>query len=124
MIRIVNLINGEQIIGEVDSDFSEFYNIHDPFYITESHYESSTGNKLTPVCTFSKKQYITVKSSAVVYDFEAADEVAEYYELLVDSIKKYPPQNPIKEAIKDLKDYEQKYLKMVAMLKPQGKDLN
>ena len=124
MIRIVNLINGEQLIGVV-AESSNFYKITNPFYIIDAiNNEGFVGSKLTNVLTFSSSEYIMVDKSKIVFDFEVSEHMCIYYEKLVSMHDKQIEDNIINEAINEMNQTEKRYQQLMDMIRPDKKKLN
>jgi hypothetical protein len=124
MIRIVNLINGEQLIGVV-AESSNFYKITNPFYIIDAiNNEGFVGSKLTNVLTFSSSEYIMVDKSKIIFDFEVSKQMCVYYEKLVSMHDKQIEDNIINEAINEMNQTEKRYQQLMDMIRPDKKKLN
>ena len=124
MIRIVNLINGEQLIGMVEES-SNFYKITNPFYIIDAiNNEGFVGSKLTNVLTFSSSEYIIVDKSKIIFDFEVSKQMCVYYEKLVSMHDKQIEDNIINEAINEMNQTEKRYQQLMDMIRPDKKKLN
>jgi len=124
MIRIVNLINGEQLIGVV-AESSNFYKITNPFYIIDAiNNEGFVGSKLTNVLTFSSSEYIIVDKSKIIFDFEVSKQMCVYYEKLVSMHDKQIENNIINEAINEMNQTEKRYQQLMDMIRPDKKKLN
>lgn len=124
MIRILNLINGEQIIGEVE-DLSDSYKIIDPFYIIDAmNDEGSVGCKLTNVLTFSPSDYIVVNKDKIAFDFPVSTPMCTYYERLVSLHDKKIADDIINEALYEMNQAERRYQKLMDMMKPDKSKLN
>lgn len=124
MIRVVNLINGEQLIGVVEES-SNFYKINNPFYIIDAiNNEGFVGSKLTNVLTFSSSEYIIVDKSKIVFDFEVSKQMCVYYEKLVSMHDKQIEDNIINEAINEMNQTEKRYQQLMDMIRPDKKKLN
>jgi len=124
MIRIVNLINGEQLIGMVEES-SNFYKITNPFYIIDAiNNEGFVGSKLTNVLTFSPSEYIMVDKSKIVFDFKVSEQMCIYYEKLVSMHDKQIEDNIINEAINEMNQTEKRYQQLMDMIRPDKKKLN
>ena len=96
MIRIANLINGEQIIGEFD------------FSIT---------SKITT-------DYIVLNEDKVMFDFPASDGMIKYYNKLKEWSKKSDADFIINEAINEMEESEKRYETLMNMIKPNKSSLN
>lgn len=124
MIRILNLMNGEQIIGEVE-DLSDSYKIVDPFYIVDAiNEEGSIGSKLTNVLTFSTSDYIVINRDKVVFDFPVSGPMCNYYERLVALHDKKIADEMINEALYEMNQAEKRYAKLMDMIRPNKSKLN
>ena len=125
MIRIVKLINGETIIGEVDGDFSEFYNIYDPFVMTYVD-DSIHGNgfKLNYLLEFSEKNYVTIRNSMVIYDYIPSKAVHEYYIKLVEYKNENDPSEMIQKTIEEMEDMDTHWRKLLSRRIRGDEDLN
>lgn len=124
MIRIVNLINGEQIIGETE-DLSDSYRITNPFYIVDAmNEEGSIGSKLTNVLTFSSSDYIMVSKEKVVFDFPVIDSMGTYYKKLVQWYDKRAADDIIRSALHEMDQSEKRYEKLMSMIRPDKSQLN
>lgn len=124
MIRIITLINGEQLIGEVE-DLSDSYRIVNPFYIVDAmNEEGSIGSKLTNVLTFSASDYILINKEKVVFDFPVLDSMIKYYQKLVDWSDKRAAEQIINNALDEMEQSEKRYQKLMSMLKPDKSQLN
>lgn len=124
MIRILNLMNGEQIIGEVE-DLSDSYKVVDPFYIVDAiNEEGSIGSKLTNVLTFSTSDYIVVNKDKVVFDFPVSKPMCTYYERLVGLHDKKMADDVVNEALHEMNQAEKRYQKLMDMMKPAKSKLN
>jgi hypothetical protein len=124
MIRIVNLINGEQLIGVVEES-SNSYKITNPFYIIDAiNNEGFVGSKLTNVLTFSPSEYIMVDKSKIVFDFEASKQMCVYYERLVSMYDKQIADDVINEAIGGMNQTEKRYQQFMDMIRPDKTKLN
>ena len=124
MIRILNLMNGEQIIGEVE-DLSDQYKVIDPFYIVDAfNEEGSIGSKLTNVLTFSTSDYIVINKDKVIFDFPVSGPMCTYYERLISLHDKRVADNVINEALYEMDQAEKRYEKLMDMIRPDKTKLN
>lgn len=124
MIRILNLMNGEQIIGEVE-DLSDSYKVVDPFYIVDAiNEEGSIGSKLTNVLTFSTSDYIVINKDKVVFDFPVSKPMCTYYERLMRLHDKKMADDVVNEALHEMNQAEKRYQKLMDMMKPAKSKLN
>lgn len=124
MIRIITLINGEQLIGEID-DLSESYKIYNPFYIIDAVNEAGMiGSKLTNVLTFSATDYIVVNKEKIVFDFPPSAIMIKYYEKLVNWFDQNSADSIIEQALYEMEESERRYEKLVNMIKPTKSQLN
>jgi hypothetical protein len=124
MIRIVNLINGEQIIGHVEES-TDSYKIVDPFYIVDAiNNEGSIGSKLTNVLTFSSTEYIVINKNKIVFDFPVSKHMCMYYERLVSLHDKKMAEEVVNEAINEMNHAEERYQKLMNMIRPDKSKLN
>lgn len=125
MIRIIKLMNGETIIGEVDGDFSEFYNIYDPFvmvYVNDNMY--GNGFKLNYLLEFSEKNYVTIRNSMVIYDYIPSKSVHEYYIKLVKYKNENDPSEMIQKTIEEMEDMDTHWRKLLSRRIRGDEDLN
>lgn len=125
MIRIIKLMNGETIIGEVDGDFSEFYNIYDPFvmvYVNDDMY--GNGFKLNYLLEFSEKNYVTIRNSMVIYDYIPSKSVHEYYIKLVKYKNENDPSEMIQKTIEEMEDMDTHWRKLLSRRIRGDEDLN
>ena len=124
MIRILNLMNGEQIIGEVE-DLSDYYKVVNPFYIVDAiSEEGAMGSKLTNVLTFSPSDYIVVNRDKVVFDFPVSSSMCSYYERLVSLHDKKLAEDVVNEALNEMDMAEKRYQKLMDMVRPDKSKLN
>lgn len=124
MIRILNLVNGEQIIGDVE-DLLDSFRIINPFYIVEAmNEEGSMGSKLTNVLTFSPSDCIVVNKQKVVFDFPVSESMCSYYEKLAAMHDKKMAEDIINEALSEIDHAEKRYQKLMDMMRPSKSKLN
>lgn len=124
MIRILNLVNGEQLIGEVE-DLSDSFKMVNPFYIVDAmNEEGSVGSKLTNVLTFSSSDYILISKERVVFDFAVSKPMSSYYERLVSLHDKSMADDIVNEALNEMDRAEKRYQKLMDMMKPAKSKLN
>ena len=130
MIRILNLINGEQIIGEVkrpeDGYLKDGYlKVYDPFYIVEAMTDDgSFGSKLTNVLTFSSDDYILIHEDKIVFESSASESMISYYKKLIEHYDKTISDKVINEALNEMDRAEKRYEKLMSMIKPDKTQLN
>lgn len=125
MIRIANLINGEQIIGEFDFSTTSKIIIVNPFYISDAITEAGTiGSKLINVLTFSSTDYIVLNEDKVMFDFPASDGMIKYYNKLKEWSRKSDADFIINEAINEMEESEKRYETLMNMIKPNKSSLN
>lgn len=118
-------MNGETIIGEVDGDFSEFYNIYDPFvmvYVNDNMY--GNGFKLNYLLEFSEKNYVTIRNSMVIYDYIPSKSVHEYYIKLVKYKNENDPSEMIQKTIEEMEDMDTHWRKLLSRRIRGDEDLN
>jgi hypothetical protein len=124
MIRAISLMNGEQIIGNVEDHYENF-KVFNPFYIVETINEDGlAGSKLTNVLTFSSSDYIIVSKSHVVFEFPISKAMCNYYEKLVSLYDKKSSDDIVNEALHEMTQAETRYEKLMAMLMPDRSKLN
>lgn len=124
MIRILNLVNGEQIIGDVE-EYSARCRIINPFYIVDAvNEEGSIGSKLTNVLTFSPSDYIEIDHSKIVFSFPASASMGSYYKKLVALHDKKLADEIISEALNEMDQSERRYQKLMEMIRPDKSKLN
>ena len=125
MIQIVKLINGEEIIGDVEGDFSEFYNIFEPFnitYVDEEKY--GVGVKLDYILAFSQNNCVTIKNNSVLYSYIPSKNMTEYYKKLVEYKNEQSPEEMIEKTIKDMEDMDRQYRELISRKIRRNEDLN
>lgn len=124
MIKIVMLTNGEQIIGDVEEHGSE-YKITNPFYMIDAvNDHGSSGSRMANLLTFSSIDYITVNTRFVMYEFPVLDSMAEYYSRLTKHIDKSMADSIIQQSLVDLREQEERYEKLLSMVRPKKSKLN
>lgn len=107
MIQILNLVNGEQIIGDVHETWGRDLQVKDPFYIIDTtDEEGNSGTKLINVLTFSDEDVISITNSSVVFRFNASEHMIKYYQVILESSKKTNTQKMFHEAIENLKEMD------------------
>ena len=121
MIRIVKLINGEEIIGDVEEDTSEFFNIHDPMLIeTTQSQQGYRGTGLSNMLSLSTDDFITIDRKNVLTSFTVKDIIKEYYARVRQTLKSDSTylESSIKQAIKALDSDEdsEAYARLVKYL--------
>lgn len=124
MIQIINLVNGEQIIGEVE-DLYDHCKVTHPFYIIDSiNDEGLSGFKLTNVLTFSASEFIVLNKEKIVFAFNVTESMVSYYKRLQALHSKTDADFIIREAMAEMDAAEQRYQKLMEMLKLDKKNLN
>ncbi len=115
MIKIVKLINGEEIIGDVEGDFSQFYNIFEPFnikYVDEEKY--GVGVKLDYILAFSQNNCVTIRNNSVIYSYMPSNNLQSYYEKLVEYKNEQNPDELVKQTIQNMEDMDNHYRKLIS----------
>lgn len=115
MIQIVKLINGEEIIGDVEGDFSEFYNIFEPFnitYVDEEKY--GVGVKLDYILAFSQNNCVTIKNNSVIYSYMPSSSLQDYYEKLIEYKNEQNPEELVKQTIQNMEDMDNHYRRLIS----------
>ena len=115
MIKIVKLINGEEIIGDVEGDFSEFYNIFEPFnitYVDEEKY--GVGVKLDYILAFSQNNCVTIKNNSVIYSYMPSSSLQDYYEKLIEYKNEQNPEELVKQTIQNMEDMDNHYRRLIS----------
>lgn len=124
MIKIVALLNGEQIIGDVE-EMGEKIKITNPFYMIDAINEyGSSGSKMANLLTFSNNEYITIDTRFVVYEYPVLDTMAEYYRRLTKHIDKSMAEGVIQQSLDEMKEQEERYEKLLSMMRPKKSQLN
>lgn len=125
MIQIVKLINGDEIIGEVEGDFSEFYNIYEPFNMTHVDVEQyGMGVKLDYILAYSQNNCVTIKNNSVIYNYKPSENLKNYYEKLVEYKNEHDPDALIKETIQNMEEMDNHYRKLISKRLIGGDDVN
>ena len=125
MIQIVKLINGDEIIGEVEGDFSEFYNIYEPFNMTRVDVEQyGMGVKLDYILAYSQNNCVTIKNNSVIYNYKPSENLKNYYEKLVEYKNEHDPDAIIKETIQNMEEMDNHYRKLISKRLIGGEDVN
>jgi hypothetical protein len=125
MIQIVKLINGDEIIGEVEGDFSEFYNIYEPFNMTRVDVEQyGMGVKLDYILAYSQNNCVTIKNNSVIYNYKPSENLKNYYEKLVEYKNEHDPDALIKETIQNMEEMDNHYRKLISKRLIGGEDVN
>ena len=125
MIQIVKLINGDEIIGEVEGDFSEFYNIYEPFNMTRVDVEQyGMGIKLDYILAYSQNNCVTIKNNSVIYNYKPSENLKNYYEKLVEYKNEHDPDALIKETIQNMEEMDNHYRKLISKRLIGGEDVN
>lgn len=105
MIRIVKLISGEEIIGDVEEDTSEFFNVHDPMLLETTMSQSGyRGTGLSNLLSLSTDTFITIERKNVLTTYAVKDIIKEYYVRVRQTLKTDATylESSIRQAIKDL----------------------
>lgn len=125
MIQIIKLINGDEIIGEVEGDFSEFYNIYEPFNMTRVDVEQyGMGVKLDYILAYSQNNCVTIKNNSVIYNYKPSENLKNYYEKLVEYKNEHDPDALIKETIQNMEEMDNHYRKLISKRLIGGEDVN
>lgn len=125
MIYVLHLINGETIIGEVEGDFSEYYNIYEPFLIERVDDDiMGKGLKINYLLTFSEQNCITIKNNSVLYSYIPSKNMTEYYKKLVEYKNEQSPEEMIEKTIKDMEDMDRQYRELISRKIRRNEDLN
>lgn len=112
MIGILNLLNGEQIIGELQTPEDERCIVTNPFYIVDAiNVDGMVGTKLTNVLTFSANDFIIIDKKNILYAFEASKVMSAYYQKIVEITDNYSSEMIIKDAISRIDAEQKKYEK-------------
>jgi hypothetical protein len=125
MIRVLSLINGEKIIGEVEDDFSEYYNVVHPFdleQVDDAVYGS--GLKINYLLQHSQKNCITIKNNMVLYSYIPNENMRTYYEKLVQYKVEYKPDDMIEKTINDMEAMDKKYRQLLTRRLIGDEDVN
>lgn len=125
MIQIIKLINGDEIIGEVEGDFSEFYNIYEPFNMIRVDVEQyGMGVKLDYILAYSQNNCVTIKNNNVIYNYKPSENLKNYYEKLVKYKNEHDPDALIKETIQNMEKMDNHYRKLISKRLIGGEDVN
>ena len=79
-IRILKLINNEEIVGEIEEETEEKYRVKNPCSLGITVNES--GNpalSMTPMLFFSEQKMVELKKSHVLYNVSVATEIQNRY---------------------------------------------
>lgn len=125
MIQVIHLINGETIIGDVEGDVSEFYNIYDPFLMEKVDDDiMGKGLKMNYLLTFSEQNYVIIKNSSVLYSYTPSKNMTDYYKKLVEYKEEYNPEEMIEKTIEDMEDMDRHYRELISRRFRGDDDLN
>ena len=90
MATLLKLINGEEIIGEIENTINEQYIIGNPLLIEITSDDSGMhGMILVNYCPFSDVNTISIDIKNVVASYKVNDSLQEYYEKSIVYCRKY-----------------------------------
>lgn len=83
---ILKLINGDEIIGNLDDDTGsncDFYNIVNPMLIVSEPEDYGGAMKLRDFFLLSDEEMLSVPSKHVIVSYKPSDSISEYYDKAV-----------------------------------------
>ena len=125
MIKVFNMINGDEIIGAVEEDYSPEYTIEYPFYmsIVDDPYQGS-GVRMDYVLTFSKQTSVQIRKSDVLFSYMPSDRMEEYYNRLVKYTTSRENDKILQETIESMDEMDKRYKSLVSRKLIGGSTIN
>lgn len=106
MITIFKLINGEEIIGDVEGSTDAYYNVSDPMSIIGIREDSpfNSGLRLRNTLVLSEEEFISVPLKSVVIQYKPSKPMCEYYLASVQYNKMYVNPEVNKQIVNSAKE--------------------
>jgi hypothetical protein len=117
MIKILHLISGETLIGDVknDTDISATYIIEQPFMmdiIDDS--DEGSGVRMDYLLAFSKDNGVHIKKNVVLYDYNPSDRMERYYNKLVEYTVKHENDKILEQTLEGMEEMDRKMKSFIA----------
>jgi hypothetical protein len=115
MIKVLNLINGEEIIGDVNEDDVSEYSISYPFYMTiVDDTDQGTGVRMDYVLAFSKQTSVQIRKTDVLYSYIPSDRMEKYYHRLVEYSATRENDKVLQETLESMEEMDQRYKALIS----------
>ena len=106
MLKILHMISGNTLIGQVEENESEYIVTH-PFLmeIVEDSNEGS-GVRMDYLLAFSKDNCVHIKKNVVLYNYNPSDRMEEYYGRLVEFTAKRDNDVILKQTLESMDEMD------------------
>lgn len=111
MLKILHLVSGETLIGDIKNNIDESatYTIEHPFLmeIVDDSDEGS-GIRMEYLLAFSKDNCVHIKKNVVLYDYNPSNRLEEYYGRLVEFTAKHENDRVLKQTLEGMDEMDRK----------------
>jgi hypothetical protein len=114
MIKVIQLVSGETIIGNVGSRGDE-YAVTYPFHMEiVDDTEQGSGIRMDYLLAFSKDNCVHIKKNDVMYNYRPSDMMEEYYKRLVEYTVTHETDKILKQTIENMEEMDARLKKLVS----------
>ena len=108
MLKILHMISGNTLIGQVEENESEYIVTH-PFLmeIVDDSNEGS-GIRMDYLLAFSKDNCVHIKKNVVLYNYNPSNRLEEYYGRLVEFTAKRENDVMLKQTLEGMDEMDRK----------------
>ena len=114
MLKILHMISGNTLIGQVEENESEYIVTH-PFLmeIVDDSNEGS-GIRMDYLLAFSKDNCVHIKKNVVLYDYNPSDRMEEYYSRLVQFTTKRENDIILKQTLESMDEMDSRFKSLLS----------
>jgi hypothetical protein len=114
MIKVIQLVSCETIIGNVGSRGDEYVVTH-PFHMEiVDDTEQGSGIRMDYLLAFSKDNCVHIKKNDVMYNYRPSDMMEEYYKRLVEYTVTHETDKILKQTIENMEEMDARLKKLVS----------
>lgn len=115
MIKVLNLVNGDAIIGDVGDDDTPEYSISYPFYMSiVDDPDQGSGVRMDYLLAFSKDTSVQIRRTDVLYSYMPSKRMEDYYARLVEYTTSRENDKILQETIDSMDEMDQRYKQLLS----------
>lgn len=115
MIKVLNLINGDEIIGDINEDDVSEITINYPFHMSiVDDLEDGTGVRMDYTLAFSKETSVQIKKTSVLYAYIPSKRMEDYYNRLVEYTAKRENDKILQDTLESMEEMDKRWKSLVS----------
>ena len=108
MLKILHMISGNTLIGQVEENESEYIVTHPFLMEIVDDSDQGSGVRMDYLLAFSKDNCVHIKKNVVLYNYNPSNRLEEYYGRLVEFTAKRENDVMLKQTLEGMDEMDRK----------------